>query len=88
MRQIKISYNITNRDSEGLEKYLVDISREPMVSVEEETELAHKISLGGPEGEKARDRDSAGPSQCDSVLRWETGSNSRGDSQVDSRLPE
>ena len=47
MRQIKISYNITNRDSEGLEKYLVDISREPMVSVEEETELAHKISLGG-----------------------------------------
>ena len=56
MRQIKISYNITNRDSEGLEKYLVDISREPMVSVEEETELAHKISLGGPEGEKARDR--------------------------------
>ena len=56
MRQIKISYNITNRDSEGLEKYLVDISREPMVSVEEETALAHKISLGGPEGEKARDR--------------------------------
>ena len=34
MRQIKISYNITNRDSEGLEKYLVDISRDPMVSVE------------------------------------------------------
>lgn len=56
MRQIKITTNITNRDSEGLDKYLSDISREPMISVEEETELAHKIHLGGVEGERARDR--------------------------------
>ena len=56
MRQIKITTNITNRDSEGLDKYLSDISRETMISVEEETELAHKIHLGGVEGERARDR--------------------------------
>lgn len=56
MRQIKITTNITNRDSEGLDKYLADISREPLITVEEETELAHKIHLGGLEGEKARDR--------------------------------
>ena len=56
MRQIKITTNITNRDSEGLDKYLADISREPLISVEEETELAHKIHMGGLEGEKARDR--------------------------------
>lgn len=56
MRQIKITTNITNRDSEGLDKYLSDISREPMISIEEETELAHKIHLGGVEGMRARDR--------------------------------
>ena len=37
MRQLKISKSITNRSSEALDKYLVEIGREPMVSIDEET---------------------------------------------------
>ena len=43
MRQLKISKSITNRSSEALDKYLVEIGREPMVSIDEEIELAQKI---------------------------------------------
>ena len=42
MRQLKISKSITNRSSEALDKYLVEIGREPMVSIDEEIELAQK----------------------------------------------
>ena len=38
MRQLKIQKSITNRSSEALDKYLVEIGREPMVSLEEEIE--------------------------------------------------
>ena len=54
MRQLKISKSITNRSSEALDKYLVEIGREPMVSIDEEIELAQKIRKGGREGERAR----------------------------------
>ena len=47
MRQLKISKSITNRSSEALDKYLVEIGREPMVSIDEEIELAQKIRKGG-----------------------------------------
>lgn len=50
MRQLKISKSITNRSSEALDKYLVEIGREPMVSIDEEIELAQKIRKGGREG--------------------------------------
>jgi RNA polymerase primary sigma factor len=46
MRQLKISKSITNRDSASLEKYLAEISREPMITVEEEIELAGQIRQG------------------------------------------
>ncbi len=56
MRQLKISKSITNRSSEALDKYLVEIGREPMVSIDEEIELAQKIRKGGREGERAKDK--------------------------------
>ena len=43
MRQLKIATQITNRDSQAVEKYLQDISRIPMITAEEETVLAQKI---------------------------------------------
>ena len=46
MRQLKIATQITNRDSQAVEKYLQDISRIPMINAEEETVLAQKIRIG------------------------------------------
>ena len=45
MRQLKIQKSITNRSSEALDKYLVEIGRVPMISVDEERE-----------GERAKDK--------------------------------
>ena len=49
MRQLKISKSITNRESAALEKYLQEIARKPMVSAEEEAELARRIHQGDDE---------------------------------------
>lgn len=46
MRQLKITKSITNRESASLDKYLQEISREELVSVEEEVELAQRIRKG------------------------------------------
>lgn len=56
MRQLKIQKSITNRSSEALDKYLVEIGRVPMISVDEEIELAQKIRKGGKEGERAKEK--------------------------------
>ena len=56
MRQLKIQKSITNRSSEALDKYLVEIGRAPLISIDEEIELAQKIRKGGPEGERAKDK--------------------------------
>ena len=53
MRQLKITKSITNRESESLEKYLQEIGKEEMISVEEECELAQQIRKGD---RKALDR--------------------------------
>ena len=53
MRQLKITQSITTRTEESLDKYLTEISRIPMVSTEEEVQLAQAIHAGGPQGEKA-----------------------------------
>lgn len=42
MRQLKIQKSITNRSSEALDKYLVEIGRAPLISIDEEIELAQK----------------------------------------------
>ena len=46
MRQLKISKSITNREQGTLDKYLADIAKEPMISPDEEVELAQKIKMG------------------------------------------
>lgn len=46
MRQLKITKSITNRESESLEKYLQEIGKEEMISIEEEVELAQRIRKG------------------------------------------
>lgn len=46
MKQLKIAHSITNRDNTSFEKYLQDISKEQMISPEEEVELAQKIKAG------------------------------------------
>ncbi len=46
MRQLKISKSITNREQGALDKYLADIAKEPMITPEEEVELAQKIKMG------------------------------------------
>lgn len=46
MRQLKITKQVTNRETASLDKYLQEISREDMISPEEEVELALKIKQG------------------------------------------
>jgi len=46
MRQLKITKSITNRESASLDKYLQEIGREEMVTVEDEVELAGRIRQG------------------------------------------
>lgn len=49
MRQLKITKSITNRNSDSLEKYLHDISKEDLITPEEEVELAKRIKQGDQE---------------------------------------
>ncbi len=46
MRQLKINKSITNRENASLDKYLQEIGKEEMISVEEEVELARRIHNG------------------------------------------
>lgn len=46
MRQLKIVKSITNRESASLDKYLQEIGREDLISVEDEVELAQRIKKG------------------------------------------
>lgn len=46
MRQLKITKSITNRESASLDKYLQEIGREELITVEEEVELAQRIKAG------------------------------------------
>ncbi|HKL95926.1 MAG TPA: RNA polymerase sigma factor RpoD/SigA [Paludibacteraceae bacterium] len=46
MRQLKITKSITNRESASLDKYLQEIGRENLITVEEEVELAQRIRKG------------------------------------------
>ncbi|WP_142785000.1 sigma-70 family RNA polymerase sigma factor [Changchengzhania lutea] len=46
MRQLKITKQVTNRESKSLDKYLQDISRIPLITASEEVELAQRIREG------------------------------------------
>ncbi|MFR9650691.1 MAG: RNA polymerase sigma factor RpoD/SigA [Rikenellaceae bacterium] len=46
MRQLKITKSITNRESPSLDKYLQEIGKEELITVEEEVELAQRIRKG------------------------------------------
>lgn len=46
MRQLKISKSITNRESDGLEKYLQEIGKVDLLTPEDEVRLAELIRMG------------------------------------------
>ncbi len=49
MRQLKITKSITNRESASLDKYLQEIGREELITIEEEVDLAQRIRQGDKE---------------------------------------
>jgi len=49
MRQLKITKQVTNRDTPSLDKYLQEIGRVDLISPEEEVALARKIKTGDAE---------------------------------------
>jgi RNA polymerase primary sigma factor len=56
MRQFKNTKNITERSNISVNNYLKEVSRYPMITVDEEVILTQKIRQGGKEAEKARQR--------------------------------
>ncbi|MBI5538959.1 MAG: RNA polymerase sigma factor RpoD/SigA [Bacteroidia bacterium] len=46
MRQLKITRQVTNRDTPSLDKYLHEIGKVELITADEEVELARKIKLG------------------------------------------
>ncbi len=56
MRQLKINKSVTNRSEESLNKYLNEINRVPMVSMDEEVALGQTIRAGGEKGQQAKDK--------------------------------
>src|ERR1041384_856922 len=48
MRQLKISKQITNRETQSLDKYLQEIGKVDLISSEEEVNLAQCIRQGDP----------------------------------------
>lgn len=46
MRQLKISKQVTNRETASLDKYLVEIGRVDLITAQEEVELAQRIKAG------------------------------------------
>lgn len=48
MRQLKIAQSITNKESDSISKYLTDIGRIDLLSMDEELNLAKRIKKGDP----------------------------------------
>jgi|GEM_PF-3364350 len=46
MRQLKITKQVTNRETASLDKYLHDIGKENLITADEEVELARRIKQG------------------------------------------
>ena len=56
MRQLKIEKSITSRDDDSLNRYMRDVAKEEMLTVEQEAELAMKIQLHNEESQAAIDK--------------------------------
>ncbi len=56
MRQLKIQKSITNRESASLDKYLQEIGREELITVEEEVQLAQAIHKGDAGSQRALEK--------------------------------
>ena len=56
MKQFKISKKYTNPTEESLERYLVEISRRPMIPPDQDVELAQIIRKGGKKGEEVKEK--------------------------------
>lgn len=56
MKQFKINKNFTSRSEESLDKYLAEISRVPMITPDQEVELAQIIRKGGKQGDLAKEK--------------------------------
>ena len=56
MRQLKIQKSITNRESASLDKYLQEIGREELITVEEEVLLAQAIHRKDADSQKALEK--------------------------------
>ncbi|MDX8341377.1 RNA polymerase sigma factor RpoD/SigA [Draconibacterium sp. IB214405] len=46
MRQLKITTSITNRENTSLDKYLHEVGKEKLITIEEEVELSQRIKKG------------------------------------------
>ena len=46
MRQLKITKQVTNRETASLDKYLQEIGKVELITAEEEVELAQRIKAG------------------------------------------
>ena len=46
MRQLKIVKQITNRESQSIEKYLQEIGKEDLLTADQEVDLAQRIRQG------------------------------------------
>ena len=46
MRQLKITKQVTNRETPSLDKYLQEIAKVDLITPEEEVELAQRIKAG------------------------------------------
>lgn len=53
MRQLKISKQVTNRDTPSLDKYLTEIGKVKLITAQEEVELARRIKEGDNEALEA-----------------------------------
>lgn len=52
MKQIKISKSITDREGSSIRKYLKEITKEPLITIDEETRLVSRIRKGDKEAEQ------------------------------------
>jgi len=46
MRQLKITKQVTNRETASLDKYLQEIGKVDLITADEEVELAQRIKAG------------------------------------------